>query len=166
MNDSIRTVRNRRNESISNGTIPTLCLQWVSTGNARKSPRNKHNILFKKSEVPQNRYRDVVYGCIICDYWERKPKPNQTWLTVEGNKNNYLEDCGMPTADLLTMKLFFNSVISTHNAKFMIMDIKTSTLKPHSKDTNNSNSSWMTYQKIEHNKIHLQAKQQMMVGCM
>jgi hypothetical protein len=30
----------------------------------------------------------------------------------------------MPTADLLTVKLMFNSVISTPNAKFMIIDIK------------------------------------------
>ena len=40
-----------------------------------------------------------------------------------GNKINYPGDCGTPTADLLTVKLLLNSVISTPGAKFMTMDI-------------------------------------------
>jgi hypothetical protein len=41
-----------------------------------------------------------------------------------GNLINYPGDCGTPTADLLTVKLLFNSIISTPNAKFMSIDIK------------------------------------------
>jgi hypothetical protein len=41
-----------------------------------------------------------------------------------GNLINYPDDCGTPTANLLTVKLMFNSVISTSNAKFMTIDIK------------------------------------------
>ena len=52
-------------------------------------------------------------------------KQNQTgpdsWL---GGIINYLEDCGKPTADLLTIKLMLNSIISMQNVKFMTMDIK------------------------------------------
>ena len=33
-------------------------------------------------------------------------------------------DCGTPTADLLTVKLLLNSVISTPGAKFMTLDLK------------------------------------------
>ena len=33
-------------------------------------------------------------------------------------------DCSTPTADLLTVKLLLNSVISTPGAKFMTLDIK------------------------------------------
>jgi hypothetical protein len=33
-------------------------------------------------------------------------------------------DAGTPTADLLTVKLLINSIISTAGAKFMMMDIK------------------------------------------
>jgi hypothetical protein len=40
-----------------------------------------------------------------------------------GNLINYPDDCGTPTADLLTVKLMFNSVISTP-AKFMTINIK------------------------------------------
>jgi hypothetical protein len=37
---------------------------------------------------------------------------------------HYPGDAGTPTADLLTVKLLINSIISTTGAKFMIMDIK------------------------------------------
>ena len=41
-----------------------------------------------------------------------------------GDRVHYPGDAGTPTADLLTVKLLFNSIISTPNAKFMTMDIK------------------------------------------
>jgi hypothetical protein len=41
-----------------------------------------------------------------------------------GNLINYPDDCGTPTADLLSVKLLLNSIISTDNAKFMTIDIK------------------------------------------
>ncbi len=41
-----------------------------------------------------------------------------------GNLVNYPGDCGTPTADLLTVKLMFNSIILISNAKFMTIDIK------------------------------------------
>jgi hypothetical protein len=41
-----------------------------------------------------------------------------------GNLINYPGDCGTPTADPLMVKLLFNSVISTPQAKFMCINIK------------------------------------------
>ncbi len=41
-----------------------------------------------------------------------------------GNLINYPDDCGTPTADILTIKLLFNSIISMPNAKFMPINIK------------------------------------------
>jgi hypothetical protein len=41
-----------------------------------------------------------------------------------GNLVNYPDKCGTPTADLPTIKLLFNSIISTNNAKFLTIDIK------------------------------------------
>ncbi len=41
-----------------------------------------------------------------------------------GNLINYPDDCGTPTANLLTVKLMFNRIISTPGAKFMTIDIK------------------------------------------
>ncbi len=40
-----------------------------------------------------------------------------------GNHINYQGDCGTPTADLLTVKLLFNSIVSTEGAKFITIDI-------------------------------------------
>ena len=41
-----------------------------------------------------------------------------------GNLINYPDGCGTPTANLLTVKLMFNRVISTSNGKFMPINIK------------------------------------------
>ena len=45
------------------------------------------------------------------------------------NLINYPGDCGTHTANLLTVKLLLNSIISTPNAKFMSIDIKDFYLK-------------------------------------
>jgi hypothetical protein len=41
-----------------------------------------------------------------------------------GDRVHYPGDAGTPTANLLTVKLLLNSIISTPNAKIMTMDIK------------------------------------------
>ena len=42
---------------------------------------------------------------------------------VGGNKINYPGKVATPTAEMLVTKLLFNSIISTHGARFMTMDI-------------------------------------------
>ena len=76
-----------------------------------------------KQDIQQNRYKDVTYGFIKCKYCKGKVEPNRTRLTVGGDRINYSKHCGMSTADLLTIKLLLKSVIFTHKAKFMTMDI-------------------------------------------
>ena len=77
-----------------------------------------------KAMIPQNRRKDITYGRIVCTYRSEKQDPHRTRITMGGNLINYPNDCGTPTADLLTVKLMFNSIISTPNAKFMTIDIK------------------------------------------
>ena len=77
-----------------------------------------------KSEVPADRFKDVTYGKINCDFKATKEEKNRTRLTVGGDRINYPGDCGTPTADLLTVKLLLNSVVSTAGAEFMTLDIK------------------------------------------
>ncbi len=49
-----------------------------------------------------------------------------------GNLINYPDGCGTPTTNLLTIKLMFNSVISTSNGKFInIKDFYIMTLMDH-----------------------------------
>jgi hypothetical protein len=80
--------------------------------------------LMSKDMIPHNRCKDITYGQIICNYRSEKKDPYRTHITMGGNLINYLDDCGTPTADLLTVKLMFNSVISTPNTKFMTINIK------------------------------------------
>ena len=65
-----------------------------------------------------------IYGRFVCDVRPQKAEPNRTRLTVGGNRINYPGDCGTPTADMLLVKILFNSIISTKDAKFMTGDIK------------------------------------------
>jgi hypothetical protein len=78
----------------------------------------------EKQQIPQARCKDITYGQIICVYRLEKKDPYRMHITMGGNLVNYPDNCGTPTADLLTVKLMFNSIISTPNAKFMTIDIK------------------------------------------
>jgi hypothetical protein len=77
-----------------------------------------------KTDIPHNRRGNVTYCRIVCIYREGKKDKYRTRITMGGNLINYPGDCGTPTADLLTVKLLLNSIISTPNAKFMSIDIK------------------------------------------
>ena len=77
-----------------------------------------------KTDIPQDRKGDETYGRIVCVYREGKKDKYRTRITIGGNLINFPGNCGTPTADLLTVKLLFNSIISTPNAKFMSIDIK------------------------------------------
>ena len=47
-------------------------------------------------------------------------------LVAGGDRDHYPFDTGTPTADLLTVKLLINSVISTPGLRFFAMDRKIS----------------------------------------
>jgi hypothetical protein len=78
----------------------------------------------EKHQLPQARCKDITYGRIICVYRLKKKDRYHRCITMGGNLVNYPDNCGTPTADLLTVKLMFNSIISTPNAKFMTINIK------------------------------------------
>ena len=77
-----------------------------------------------KHEIPPDRWRDVTYARICCNVRPQKTEKNRTRITVGGDRINYPYDCGTPTADMLLIKMLFNSVVSTPGAKFMTIDIK------------------------------------------
>jgi hypothetical protein len=78
----------------------------------------------EKQQTPQARCKVITYRQIICVYHSKKKDPYRTGIMIGGTLVNYPNNCGTPTADLLTVKLMFNSIISTPNAKFMTIDIK------------------------------------------
>ena len=77
----------------------------------------------RKTDIPQNRRRDVTYGSFVCTVRPEKKEPNRTRFVVGGDRVNYPGEVATPTADMLVAKILFNSVISTKKAKFMTLDI-------------------------------------------
>jgi hypothetical protein len=76
-----------------------------------------------KHEVPTDRFKDITYLKFVCNRCPEKTDPNCTRATFGGKDINYPHDCGTPTADLLPIKIFFNSVISTAGARFANADL-------------------------------------------
>jgi hypothetical protein len=77
--------------------------------------------------VPRARAKDVTYGFITCLIKpEKTEEPNRTKLVAGGDRvhEHHPFKAGTPTADLLTIKLLINNVISTPGERFFMMDIK------------------------------------------
>ncbi len=85
-----------------------------------------HTIIFlRKNQVPTTRAKDVTYGLITCLVRpEKLDKLNGTRLVAGGDRVHYPGNAGTPTANLITIKILINSIISTAGAKLMTMDIK------------------------------------------
>jgi hypothetical protein len=97
--------------------------QGVGGKESRVIPTN--TIFFIKLEqVPIDRRKDVTYGSFSCDIKPNKKETHRMRLTAGGDRINYPEDVGTPTADMTLVKIFFNSVISTKGAKCVMLDVK------------------------------------------
>jgi hypothetical protein len=79
-----------------------------------------------KTKIPKDRKSDKMYARIECVFCDGKKDKYRTRITMGGNLVNYPGDCGTPTADLLTVKLLLNRIISTSNSKFMTIDSRIS----------------------------------------
>jgi hypothetical protein len=77
----------------------------------------------RKSEIPHDRLKDVTYIKFVCQVRTEKDEPNRTRATFGGNLIHYPDDVGTETADLLLIKIFLNSVISTPGARFATADL-------------------------------------------
>ena len=85
-------------------------------------PSRENTIVFISNyKVPAG--RTVTYGIIVAKIRPQKAETHCTRLTVGGNSIHFPGDVTTSTADLITAKLIFNSVLSTKNAKFMCADI-------------------------------------------
>jgi hypothetical protein len=87
--------------------------------------RVKHTdtiFFISRDAVPKD--RTVTYGRIVVSIRPQKDEPLRTRLTVGGNLIDYPGDVSTPTADLVTAKILFNSVVSTPDAKLMCCDVK------------------------------------------
>lgn len=69
--------------------------------------------LFTRNKSQKNRRHDVTNTTNVCELKENKSEKHRTRMTMVGNNIHYPDDCGTPTADLLTVKLLLNNVVST-----------------------------------------------------
>jgi hypothetical protein len=76
-----------------------------------------------KHEIPQDRLRDVTYIKFVSSIRMEKEDPHRIRATLGGNLIHYPDDVGTPTANLLLIKIFLNSIISTDVAKFATADL-------------------------------------------
>ena len=73
------------------------------------------------SELPRG--KKATYLRIVADHRPQKANPNRVRWTAGGDKIEYPGSVSTPTAEMLTAKILFNSVISTDDARFMGIDI-------------------------------------------
>jgi hypothetical protein len=76
----------------------------------------------RHSEMPTD--RKATYPRFVCEHRPQKTEVNRTRLTLGGNLINYPGNVSTRTAELETIKILFNSVISTKGAEFISIDIK------------------------------------------
>ena len=74
--------------------------------------------------VPKDQLKDATYTSFSCDMKPKKKEPHRTRITAGGDRINYPEDVGTPTAGMTLVKTFFNSVILTKGAKCAMLDMK------------------------------------------
>ena len=89
----------------------------------RKIPGTDTIFFISKSEIPKDRRNGITYGRIVVAYKPNKQEPHRSRLTVGGDRIVCIYDVSTPTADMQTIKLLWNSVLSTPGAKYFTLDI-------------------------------------------
>ena len=74
-------------------------------------------------EIPKQRLKEVTYARIVVDYKPYKLEKYRSRITAGGDRINCDYDTSAPTCDLTTIKLHWNSVLSTLGAKYATFDI-------------------------------------------
>ncbi len=68
--------------------------------------------------------KDMTYGSFNCGFEPNKEEKERTRLMVGCDRINNPGNCGTPMADMILFKTLANSILSTPNAKCIMMDIK------------------------------------------
>jgi hypothetical protein len=71
----------------------------------------------------------VTYACIVINHQPQKDDPNRVYITVGSSLINYPYELTTRTANMVSAKIMWNSVVSTPGAKFGGADIKNMYLK-------------------------------------
>ena len=81
-------------------------------------------VFIDRSKMPEDRWKDVTYRKIVCNVRPQKAGTNQTRLIFCGSNCTPAIEYGTPTANILTVKLLLDSVVSTPGATFLGLDLK------------------------------------------
>jgi hypothetical protein len=106
------------------GKLYTTELGHLAQGIPRVIKGTDTIVFIQRGKVPIDQIKDVMYGRMCVNYCPEKDNPNQTCLTVGGNRINCPGNCGTPTVDMVMVKLHLNSVISTKGAHYCTIDLK------------------------------------------
>ena len=87
-----------------------------------EQPGSNTMFFIPHTEVPKD--HKVTYMRLVVTDRPQKNNPRRVRITVGGDKLDYPFDVSTRTAGITTVKILFNSVLSTPNAKFCTMDIK------------------------------------------
>ena len=74
-----------------------------------------------RHEVPQ--HKKVTYPCYMVDIRPKKSKPKRTRITAGDDRIDYHGNVSTHTASMETIKIHWNSVVSTPNARYCTGDI-------------------------------------------
>ena len=101
-------------------------LGMLAQGDNKTGEKGTNSLFFmsldKISDIPSD--RTVTYARMVVDYRRQKKDPNRVRITVGGNLIDYPGELTTKTADLVTSKILWNSVLSTQDARYMTIDIK------------------------------------------
>ena len=124
--DTVRLVGKPNRQGLGSGVprltkLNSIKFGRLTQGNGRVKGTNT---MFSIHHHEMTKNREATYATFVSDIRPQKKETHRTRLTVGGNLINYPGNVSTEAADLTTTKILFNSVISTHQAKFMGIDIK------------------------------------------
>jgi hypothetical protein len=98
----------------------------LAQGDNKTGAAGTNTIFFMNHDEIKNipKDRTVTYARVVVDYRPQKEDPNRVRITVGGNLIDYPGELTTRTADLVTSKILWNSVVSTPHAKYVTADLK------------------------------------------
>eukprot|EP00804_Cyclotella_cryptica_P019746 CCRYP_009657-RA/>CCRYP_009657-RA protein AED:0.25 eAED:0.25 QI:0/0/0/1/1/1/2/0/496 len=98
----------------------------LAQGDNKTGAAGTNTIFFTTQSDIENIPSDqtITYARVVVDYCPQKDDPNRVCITVGGNLIDYPGELTTRTADLVTSKILWNSVISTPNARYVTADLK------------------------------------------
>jgi hypothetical protein len=112
--------------------VPAMSKELHMLAQAKEGTTVATNTIFFLShdeirQIPKD--RTVTYACLVIDLWPQRDDSNRVCIIVGRNLINYPYKLTTWTADMVSSKIMWNSIISMPNAKFGGADIRNMYLK-------------------------------------